>query len=194
MRAMGGADFGLSDDEMQKIVTDWRNANPNIVNFWWAVDRMVRTAVVNPGTIQTMERLAARRTRKLLTVTLPSSRTINYWEPEITFDPATGRENITYYSMEAGQWKRVETYGPKLVENIVQATARDCLRDAMLRVVETYPDIVAHVHDEMIVEVPREGAEKALEAICDTMGRPLPWAPGLLLRGDGYLCDYYKKD
>lgn len=194
LKAMGALEMGLQEDELQPLVDAWRNTNPNVTAFWWAVDRMVRTAIVNPGTIQTMERLAARRTRKLLTITLPSGRTINYWEPEITFDPATGRENITYYSMEAGQWKRVETYGPKLVENIVQATARDCLRDAMLRVVETYPDIVAHVHDEMIVEVPREGAEKALEAICDTMGRPLPWAPGLLLRGDGYLCDYYKKD
>lgn len=191
---MGGADFGLSDDEMQKIVTDWRNANPNIVNFWWEVDAMVRTAIRNPGSIQTMERLAAKCTRKTLMLTLPSGRVISYWEPRIDIDPATGRESITYMSTEAGQWLRVETYGPKLVENVVQATARDCLRDAMLRVAEKYPDIVMHVHDEMVVEVPRDRADEALQEICEAMGKPLPWAGGLLLRGDGYLCDYYRKD
>jgi DNA polymerase len=194
LKAMGALEMGLTEDELQPLVDAWRATNSRVTAFWWDVDRMVRNAILHPGSIQRMERLAARRSRKLLTITLPSGRSINYWEPDITLDPVNGRENVTYYSTEAGRWLRVESYGPKFVENIVQATARDCLRDAMLRVCETYPGIVMHVHDEMIVEVPQGSAELALRAICEAMGKPIPWAPGLLLRGDGYLCDYYKKD
>lgn len=89
---------------------------------------------------------------------------------------------------------RAETYGPKVLENVTQGIARDCLLVAMTRVARRYPDIVMHVHDEMIVEVPTEEAEDALQFICQEMGREISWAPGLLLRGDGYLCEYYRKD
>jgi DNA polymerase len=104
------------------------------------------------------------------------------------------RENITYGSVEAGKWGRVETYGPKLVENITQAVARDCLRDAMLEVAKTYPGIVMHIHDEMVVEVPKEQADTALKDILAIMARGVDWAPGLLLKGAGYITEFYMKD
>lgn len=199
MRAMGGAEFGLTDDEMSKIVRDWRNANPHVTEFWWAVDKMAREAVAYPGTIQRLEcadgrtSLCAQTTRKLLIITLPSGRSIKYFKPELGLNKF-GSECVTYMGLDAGKWGRLETYGPKLVENIVQATSRDCLRDAMMRVAEVFPDIVMHVHDEMIVEVDEVQAGDALKFMQDCMGKPIPWAEGLLLRGDGYITPYYKKD
>lgn len=199
MKNMGGADFGLTDDEMSKIVADWRNANPNVINFWWAVDRMVKDALDNPGTIQRLPcaadraTICAQVTRNLLSIKLPSGRWIRYYKPRIETNKF-GSESITYAGLDSGKWGRVETYGPKLVENIVQATSRDCLRDAMMRVSEVFPDIVMHVHDEMIVEVNEEQAEDALGYMQECMGKPIEWAPGLLLRGDGYITKYYRKD
>lgn len=196
---MGGADFGLTDEEMTGIVRDWRNASTNIVQFWWDVDRMVKTALDNPGTIQRLPcaadrtSICAQMTRNLLSITLPSGRCIRYFKPRIEIN-RFGSESITYAGLDAGKWGRVETYGPKLVENIVQATSRDCLRDAMMRVAEKYPDIVMHVHDEMIVEVDEDQAETALAYMQECMGKPIAWAPGLLLRGDGYITKYYRKD
>jgi len=199
LRAMGALDMGLQEDELQPLVTAWRNANPNVTDFWWAVDKMVRDAVAYPGTIQRVEcaagrtSLCAQTTRKLLCVTLPSGRRIKYFQPELGVNKF-GSECVTYMGLDAGKWGRLETYGPKLVENIVQATSRDCLRDAMMRVAEVFPDIVMHVHDEMIVEVNEEQAEDALKYMQECMGKPIEWAPGLLLRGDGYITKYYRKD
>ena len=160
---------------------------------------MVREAIRNPGTVQQLEcaggrvTLAAQKTRKLLNIQLPSGRFIRYFNPSI--EPNRwSTESIWYAGMDAGKWGRIESYGPKLVENIVQATSRDCLRDAMMRVADVFPDIVMHVHDEMIVEVTEEQAEDALKYMQECMGEPLPWAPGLLLRGDGYITKYYRKD
>lgn len=200
MKTMGALEMGLTEDELKPIVDAWRAASPSVVAFWWAVDTMVRDAINSPGSIQSMDvalgksHLVAQRSRRLLSIQLPSGRAIRYWEPRIEFDPDTGRENITYSSTEAGAWTRVETYGPKLVENIVQAAARDCLRDAMKRVSVKYPDIVMHVHDEMIVEVPEAEADEALRYMQECMGTPIKWADGLLLRGDGYTTSYYRKD
>ena len=200
LKSMGALEMGLTEDELQPLVTAWRNSNPNVTEFWWDVDKTVRSAILTPGAVKCFRcagglvQIAARFTGKLLEIQLPSKRKIYYWQPDVRIDPATGRENITYEGTEAGRWTRIETYGPKLVENIVQATARDCLRDAMMRVADVFPDIVMHVHDEMIVEVNDEQAEDALSYMQECMGKPLPWAPGLLLRGDGYITKYYKKD
>ena len=204
MKNMGALEMGLKEEELQPIVDAWRATNPAVTAFWWEVDKMVRRAIETPGRLCWMPvatlssnyaKLMAQTSTRYLHLRLPSGRVLRYWRPELTPDPnRPGRENITYGGTEAGKWGRVETYGPKLVENIVQATARDCLRDAMMRVAEVFPDIVMHVHDEMIVEVPKDGAEKALEYMQECMGKPLRWAPGLLLRGDGYLTDYYRKD
>jgi DNA polymerase len=134
------------------------------------------------------------RTSKLLHIQLPSGRVIRYYDPGLT-DNRFGKPSIDYQGYQTnGPWGRVESYGPKFVENIVQAASRDALRDSMLNVAKKYPGIVMHIHDEMVVEVPKDGAEDALKEIQALMGQPVPWAPGLLLRGDGYLTDYYKKD
>ena len=204
MKNMGALEMGLKEEELQPIVDAWRATNPAVTALWWEVDKMVRRAIETPGSLRFIPiatlssdhtTLVAQTSTHYLHLRLPSGRCLRYWMPELTPDPdCPGRENITYGGTEAGKWGRVETYGPKLVENIVQATARDCLRDAMLRVAEVLPDIVMHVHDEMIVEVPKDGAEEALAYIQECMGKPLRWAPGLLLRGDGYLTDYYRKD
>jgi len=199
LTAMGALEMGVQQEELQPLVTAWRNSNPHVVDFWWAVDSMVKTAIKNPGTIQRLDcagdrtAICAQMTRNLLSITLPSGRCIRYFKPQIGVN-RFGSESITYAGLDAGKWGRVETYGPKLVENIVQATSRDCLRDAMMRVAEVFPDIVMHVHDEMIVEVTDEQAEDALKYMQECMGKPINWAPGLLLRGDGYLTKYYRKD
>lgn len=199
LTAMGALEMGVKEDELQPLVDAWRSTNPNVIQFWWDVDRMVRTAVTCPGVIQKLKiaggksDLVAVRGRNLLSIRLPSGREIRYYKPEIGLNKF-GSESITYMGTEAGKWCRLETYGPKLVENIVQATARDCLRDAMLDVSMIYPDIVMHVHDEMIVEVNEQDGEEALAYMQHCMSKELPWAKGLLLRGDGYLTKYYRKD
>ena len=199
LTAMGALEMGLKQEELQPLVTAWRNANPRITKFWWDVDQLVRDALTNPGVIRKLvcadgqTVIAAQASRKLLSIQLPSGRCIRYWEPELC-EGRLGGDAITYGGLDAGKWGRVETYGPKLTENIVQATSRDCLRDAMLRVAEVFPGIVMHVHDEMIVEVNEEQAEDALAYMQQCMGEPMSWAPGLLLRGDGYITPYYRKD
>lgn len=199
MIQMGALEQGLTEDELQPIVTAWRAASPNVTKFWWDVDRLVKDAIRNPGRIfhltcgNGINTLVAVRTKELLNLQIPSGRCLRYFHPDIGVN-RFGGECITYSGMDAGKWAQLETYGPKLVENIVQATSRDCLRDAMLRVVKRYPDIVMHVHDEMIVEVPKDEADQALRYMEECMGEELPWAKGLLLRGDGYITDYYRKD
>ena len=199
LTAMGALEMGLQEEELQPLVTAWRATNPHVTDFWWAVDKMVWNAMENPGTLQKLScaggntSLCARKGISTLDIRLPSGRSITYFHPRIEVN-RFGSEAITYAGMDAGKWCRVETYGPKLVENIVQATSRDCLRDAMMRVAEVFPDIVMHVHDEMIVEVDEEQAEDALSYMQECMGKPIEWAPGLLLRGDGYITKYYRKD
>ena len=196
---MGALEQGLTEEELQPIVTAWRNASPNVVKFWWDVDKAAKEAIKSPGKIVRLPcagdrtAITVKRSRELLNIQIPSGRCLRYFHPEIGTNKF-GSESITYDGMDAGKWGRIETYGPKLVENIVQATSRDCLRDAMLRVAERLPDIVMHVHDEMIVEVPKEEADGALRYMQECMGTEMPWAPGLLLRGDGYITDYYRKD
>ena len=196
MTRMGALKMGLTEDELPGIVTAWRAANPRIVELWWQIDRAARETITNGLTLWRTDLphgLSMKASNKLLHIRLPSGRSLRYWKPRLTLDDM-GRENISYGGMDAGRWGRVFSYGPKLVENIVQGIARDCLRDAMLAVSHRYPGIVMHVHDEMIVEVPENDAQVALHDILDIMKQPVPWAPGLMLKGDGYITPYYKKD
>ena len=198
LTAMGALEMGVKEDELQPLVDAWRGSNPKVTQFWWAVDQAAKDAITHPGVIRKLTcaggrtSIIFRKTSALLEIQLPSGRCIRYWKPELGTNKFGG-ESITYGGLDAGKWGRVETYGPKLVENIVQATSRDCLRDAMLRVASTL-DVVMHVHDEMIAEVSEDNAEAALAYMQECMGKPLDWAPGLLLRGDGYCTKYYRKD
>ena len=190
---MGALNMGLTEAELPDIVSKWREASPNIVNLWYEIGDAAMRAVKGREMTKLPHGVALWRSGKLLHMRLPSGRCIRYFGPHITTN-RFGNESIGYQAYEAGKWGTVETWGGKLVENLVQATARDCLLEAMQRVARRYPDIVMHVHDEMIVEVPTAEAEEALRFICREMGREIAWAPGLLLRGDGYLCEYYRKD
>ena len=191
---MGALKMGLSEDELPGLVEMWRNSNPSIVRLWHDVGDAVMRVVKDNVEVTLDKGLRFWRTNRLLHIQLPSGRVIRYYDPGIT-ENRFGHPSVDYQGYQTnGPWGRVESYGPKFVENIVQATSRDALRDAMLRVAEKYPNIVMHIHDEMVVEVPKEGAELALADIQKLMGNPVPWAEGLLLRGDGYLTDYYRKD
>lgn len=195
MTSMGALEMGLKEEELQPIVEMWRESNARIVDLWWQIDKAAREVIGTrcPDWIRTLPHgLSMRMSGKLLHLRLPSGRCLRYWMPKLEHDGY--RENITYGSVEAGKWGRVETYGPKLVENITQAVARDCLRDAMLEVSKTYPGIVMHIHDEMVVEVPKEQADTALQDILAIMARGIDWAPGLLLKGAGYITEFYMKD
>ena len=190
---MGALKMGLTEEELPGIVERWRAANPNIVEYWYEIGSAVLNAVKYRKRTHLSHGIELWRSGKLLHMKLPSGRCIRYFDPQMGTN-RFGQESVTYQAYDAGKWAKAETWGGKLVENLVQATARDCLLVAMQRVAKRYPDIVMHVHDEMIVEVPTEEAEEALQFICREMGREIGWAPGLLLRGDGYLCSYYCKD
>ena len=188
LKAMGALDMGLKEDELQPLVTSWRNANPRIVQLWWDVDRCVKAAVKEKDKTSYLN-LTFECRSGMLFITLPSGRKLVYVKPHI--EPNNfGGESVTYEGIGGTKkWERLESYGPKFVENIVQGIARDILCFAM-KTLSGY-DIVAHVHDEIIIE-----ADKAvpLETVCEQMSRTPQWAEGLLLRADGYVCDFYKKD
>jgi DNA polymerase len=188
LKAMGALEMGLTEDELPGIVSSWRKANPNIVKLWWDVDRAVKTAVKNKAVTKTHS-LTIKCQSQMLFITLPSGRRLSYVKPQIG-ENRFGEESVTYMGVgQAKKWERIESYGPKFVENIIQAIARDILCYAMRTLSDC--SIVAHVHDELIIECPMETEVKE---ICDLMGRTPPWAPGLLLRADGYECVFYKKD
>ena len=190
---MGALRMGLTEDELPDIVTKWREASPNIVKLWRDVENAAMLAVKYGEDTELHHGIRIFRSGKLMHIKLPSGRCIRYYAPHLTMNKF-GRESIGYQAYDNGKWGQAETFGGKLTENIVQAIARDCLRDAMLAVSKVYPDIVMHIHDEMVVEIPSERRDGALKEICSIMGAPIPWAPGLLLRADGYTTDYYKKD
>lgn len=176
LTAMGALEMGLKEEELKPLVDAWREANPNIVNLWWTVDAAAHEAISTWRTdwgYDLPHGMAMRMSRKMLHVRLPSGRELRYWRPGL--EPGDyDRDNIFYYGTDTAGWSKLRSYGPKLVENIVQGTARDALRDAMLAVAERYPGIVMHVHDEMIVEVPKDEAEEALAFMLDVMKRELP--------------------
>lgn len=185
----------IPEEELQAVVDSWRNANPKVVKLWRLCEIAVRTAIEEHRTVRLQHGLEFSYINHNLFIKLPGGRKLCYWDTKLKMDPRDGREHIVYMGVnqETKQWGETETYGGKLVENIVQATARDCLAVAMTRVSNLGYKIVMHVHDEMIVDVPVEDTN-ALEVINACMAEPIDWAPGLPLKGDGYETTFYKKD
>ena len=185
----------IPEEELQAVVDSWRNANPKIVKLWRLCEIAVRTAIEEHRTVRLQHGLEFSYINHNLFIKLPGGRKLCYWDTKLKMDPRDGREHIVYMGVnqETKQWGETETYGGKLVENIVQATARDCLAVAMTRVSKLGYKIVMHVHDEMIVDVPVEDT-RALDTINACMAEPIDWAPDLPLKGDGYETTFYKKD
>ena len=189
LKAMGAIEMGLAEDELQPLVDSWRTANPNIVRFWWEVDRCVKETVKMRTTTQT-HNIKFIYQSGILFIELPSGRRLSYIKPRMG-ENRFGGESVTYEGIGATKkWERLESYGPKFVENIVQAISRDILCYAMKNLSRSW-GIVAHVHDEVIIECDKD---TSLAEVCEVMGRTPPYASGLLLRADGYECEFYKKD
>ena len=188
--SMGALEMGLSEDELPSLVAAWRRANPHITQFWWDVDKAAVEAVTKRAKTRA-GRIGFEYRSGILFVMLPSGRKLAYVKPRMAVNKF-GREGLTYEGiLENKKWGRIETYGPKLVENIVQGTARDLLAEAMLRVERKGYPIVMHCHDEIIAEVP-EGMG-SVEEMCEVMAVRPSWAEGLPLRADGYECPFYQK-
>lgn len=188
LKAMGALEMGLTEEELQPLVSAWRNANPMITRLWWDIDRAVKTCVKEKSRTET-HGIVFHYQSGFLFLTLPSGRQLAYVKPRMG-ENQFGGEAVTYEGVGATKkWERLESYGPKFTENVVQAIARDILMFAIQTL--SHCDIVAHVHDEIIIECDRR---VSLDAVCEQMGRTPPWAKGLLLRADGYECDFYKKD
>lgn len=193
LTTMGGARMGLTDEEMAEIVDKWRDASPHIVALWRSLEQAAIRAVRRKGsTLSTVGRIRFDYEDGVLWMTLPSGRRIAYWGAEFGED-RFGNKALTYMGTDqkTKKWTRLSTWGGRLAENLTQATARDCLKEAMLRLDAAGYDIRGHVHDEVIVTCPMN---TTVDEIAEIMGRPIDWAPGLLLRADGYECNYYRKD
>lgn len=186
--SMGALDMGLTEDELQPLVDSWRASNPNITAFWWNVDHAVKTAIKIkvPTEVNGIKFLCRSG---MLFIKLPSGRTLSYVKPRIG-ENQFGGESVTYEGISSTKkWERIESYGPKFVENIVQAISRDILMHAIRTL--SHCLIVGHVHDELIIECSQD---VSLQSICEQMGRTPDWISGLLLRADGYETEFYKKD
>ena len=188
LKSMGALDMGLEEEELQPLVDMWREANPNIVRYWWDVDRAVKKAVKQResssiGSVRFLYKSG------MLFIELPSGRRLCYVKPKMGVNKF-GSESVTYEGVGAAKkWERIESYGPKYVENIVQAISRDILMYAIRTLSHCF--ICGHVHDELIIECSQD---VSLDVICEQMGRTPPWIPGILLRADGYETEFYKKD
>ena len=202
LKAMGATDMGIPEEELQPLVNMWRSSNPNITAYWWTVDRAVKDAITQRTRTQVGDIIFEMR-NGMLFISLPSGRKLAYVKPRIGENrfggesvtymgiDATrfGGESVTYMGIDATKhWSRIESYGPKFVENIVQAVSRDILAYAMRTL--SHCQIVGHVHDELIIEC---SPDVSLDAICQQMGRTPPWIPGIELRADGYECNFYQK-
>ena len=188
LKAMGALDMGLQEEELQPLVTAWRKANPHIVRFWWEVDKAAMESVRNRTVTETHGFRFIYKSGMLF-ISLPSGRYLAYVKPRIGMNQF-GSDCITYMGLDSTRhWSRIQTYGPKIVENITQAICRDILCNAMQNLQDTF--ICAHIHDELVIEC-RESV--SLDEICERMGKTPDWIPGLLLRADGYTCDWYQKD
>ncbi|MGO5550045.1 DNA polymerase [Lachnospiraceae bacterium LCP19S3_B12] len=183
----------IPDDEIPMLVANWRRASPNICKFWRNAEAAAKTAIKERRTVKLKNGIAFSYINRILFIRLLSGRKLAYFDAKLEETPKG--ESITYAGVEqqTKRWGRLETWGGKLVENIVQATARDCLAVTMLRVSEMGYRIVMHVHDEIIVDAPVKDIQ-ALDNITHVMAQEIPWAPGLPLKGDGYETDFYKKD
>lgn len=188
LKSMGALEMGLAEDELQPLVDMWRSSNPNIVSFWWEVERCVKQTVKERIPTET-HGVKFSYQSGMLFIILPSGRRLSYVKPRIG-ENMFGGESVTYEGVgSAKKWERIESYGPKFVENIIQAVSRDILCYAMKNLKDYI--ICGHVHDELIIECP---TDTNLSDICKMMGRTPPWAKGLPLRADGYECGFYKKD
>lgn len=188
LKAMGALDNGMEESELQPLVNMWRASNPNIVALWWDVDNAAKECIRTGSTTQTHGILFTYQSG-IMFITLPSGRRLAYVKPRLG-ENQFGGESITYMGVDTQKkWSRIESYGPKIVENITQAISRDILAYAMRTLSHCF--ICGHVHDELIIEC---RPEVSLDVVCEQMGRTPPWIPGLDLRGDGYKCEFYRKD
>jgi len=188
LKAMGALVMGLEEEELKPLVNAWRQANPYIVKFWWDVDRVAKKCIKEKQS-QEIQNIKFHYRSGMLFIVLPSGRQLAYVKPKIG-ENIFGGESVTYEGVGATKkWDRLESYGPKFVENIVQAISRDILMHA-IKTLSSYR-IVAHVHDEVIIEA---DPSMSLDRVCQQMSRVPPWAKGLLLDADGYECEFYKKD
>ena len=184
LKAMGALDAGLKEDELQELVDSWRNANPHIVEFWWAVDKAIKKAYSERVTVR-LNNLMFNYKGSIMYITLPSGRSIAYVRFRVRED-----DSITYEGkLPNNKWGEIESYGPKFVENIVQATARDILCNSIHNLKSF--EIVMHIHDEVVIEASKD---TKLEEVTSLMSKSPSWAKDLLLRADGYECDFYQKD
>lgn len=193
LRAFGADKMGLTEEEMQNIVTQWRQASPTIPKFWSDAEKAAKRALENPGRTFTLPcGVKYRRDADALRCRLPSGRILSYWGARI--EEYNNRPSIVFMGQNqtTRKWEKTETWGGRLVENIVQAYARDCLAVALVRLDEAGFQTVFHVHDEIVAEEPLDG--RGWQEMADIMGQPIDWAPGLLLRGDGYATEFYMKD
>lgn len=190
LTAMGALDMGVAEEELKPLVDAWRKSNPMITKLWWDVDKAAVTAIKEKKPVK-LQGLIFEYVSGILFIRLPSGRRLAYVKPRL-FENDFGRENISYEGVgESKKWMRIPSYGPKFVENIVQGIARDILAETMNRLVDAGYHIVMHVHDECVIEAP---LDTDLETICNLMGHTPVWAQGLLLRADGYECEFYKKE
>lgn len=188
LKAMGALDMGLSEDELPGLVESWRSSNPHITQYWWDIDSAAKTAI-KEHTSAKVGPVTFRWKGGMLFAELPSGRRLSYVKPRIG-ENQFGGESITYMGNDSTKhWSRIESYGPKIVENLVQAISRDILCYSMRTLSHCF--IVGHVHDELIIEC---SPDVDYHVICKQMGRTPPWIPGLLLRADGYECSFYQKD
>lgn len=186
LKAMGALDMGLSEDELQPLVNAWRSSNPHITQLWWDIDAAVKKAVMYKTSVQS-HGFRIYYKSGMLFIDLPSGRRLVYVKPRMGTNQF-GSDSVTYEGINTSKWTRIESYGPKFVENIVQAVSRDILAYAMKTLSHCF--ICGHVHDELIIEC---SPDVSLSAVCEQMGRTPPWISGLLLRADGYECSFYQK-
>jgi DNA polymerase len=194
LKSMGALDMGLEEDELKPLVDTWRRSNPNIVKLWWDVEAAAIRAVKERVVVNMQYGLKFSYKSGILFITLPSGRSLAYVRPRIEIDERFNKDKLTHEGIMPGtrKWGRVDTYGGKLTENIIQAVARDCLAESIFRLHKAGYKIAFHVHDEVVLDVPKDkGSLKEVEEI---MGESIQWAPGLPLRAEGFETEYYKKD
>lgn len=188
--SMGALNMGVPEEELRPLVDAWRKANPNIVKLWWDIDKAVMKAVREKTTVS-YKSITIQYTSGILFIQLPSGRRLAYVKPRITQNQY-GRDSVSYEGVgEAKRWEKIDSYGPKFVENIIQAIARDILAEVMEKLTDAGHEIVMHVHDEVVIEAPMEAK---LNDVCNLMAIAPDWASGLQLRADGYECEFYKKE
>jgi len=192
LKAMGALNMGLSEEELPDIVAAWRKSNPNIVKLWRDVEAGALAAVKERIPVKMQYGLTFHYKNGVLFIRLPSGRNLVYVRPRIMLDEHFNKYGLTFEGIELGKWRRIRTYGGKLVENIVQGIARDCLAESLLRLTAAGYKIAFHVHDEVVLDVPCGSG--SLEEVAEIMSQDIDWAPGLPMGADGFESDYYRKD